>query len=363
MVHSASINIALDTCALAMMALVFWRLVSEGKEHGTRERLLAAALLHAGALVCRVAANIFMLSGLEQPKLLFCFAIVLDACSACAFAACVLTDSDGRIRLAGRLVPLSSTLVGWSIGPCAIASAVDSLVCGIVTLDVAYTISLCVACLLLQRKNEEELARRELEVECAQSKVFAEQMSPHFVFKTLTSISSLCYTDPDAAAEAIADLSGYLRGNIDALSSDEPIPFEKELSHIRQYVALEQADPARVFVMEYDLAAKPFTIPPLTVQPLVENAIKHGALAREDGLGWVRLSTEDRGRFVRVVVEDNGLGGNSSEVDGKQQKAHNGVGLQSVERRLSVYGGSLTARFGEDGGWACVLVPREEGRR
>lgn len=362
MVPFASVNIALDTCALVMMALVFWRLVTEVGAHGTRERLLAAALLHGGALVCRVAAGIPVLYGLEQHNLLLYLAIALDACSACAFAACVLTDSDGHIRLAGRTTPLSSNLIGWSVGPSALASAFDSLIGDIHTLDVAYAVSLCMVSLFLQRGNEKELARRELEVERAQSKVFAEQMSPHFVFNTLTSISSLCYTDPDAAAEAIADLSGYLRGNIDALSSDEPIPFESELSHIRQYVALEQADPARVFNMEYDLAAKPFVIPPLTVQPLVENAIKHGALAREDGLGWVRLSTEDRGRFVRVVVEDNGFGGTNTKVTGKQRKTHDGVGLRSVERRLGVYGGSLNVDFGEDGGWACVLVPREEGR-
>ena len=60
--------------------------------------------------------------------------------------------------------------------------------------------------------------------------------------------------------------------------------------------------------MEYDLEAGSFSIPPLTIQPLVENAVTHGALARDDGLGWVRLSTEDRGRFVRVVVEDSGAG-------------------------------------------------------
>jgi LytS/YehU family sensor histidine kinase len=175
------------------------------------------------------------------------------------------------------------------------------------------------------------------------------------VFNSLTSISSLCYTDPDAAAQAVADLSGYLRGNINALSSDEPIPFDTELSHIRQYVSLEQADPARAFSMEYDLVAEAFLIPPLTVQPLVENAVKHGALTHRDGSGKVRLSTEDRGQFVRVVVEDNGV-----RQTNEKASAHEGVGLSSVQKRLEGFGGSMQVDIGDGGSRACVLIPRKE---
>lgn len=351
-----AVNIALDTCALVMMMLVFWRPVLDGRMYGARERLLVAALFHGGALLCKVAACVPVLYGLASHRYLSFLVLTLDACSALALAACVLTDSDGRIRLANRLTPLSPALVGWAVGPCAIAGALEPLLGNIGLRGVAFAVSLCMACLLQQREHEQELARRESEVESAQSKLFAEQMSPHFLFNTLTSIASLCYTDPDAAAEAIADLSGYLRGNIDALSSDEPIAFETELSHIQQYVALERADPARAFVMEYDLRAQPFAIPPLTVQPLVENAVKHGALTRADGLGRVRLSTEDRGHYVRVVVEDNGTG-----EAGAHQSAHDGVGLRSVEKRLATYGGSLRTEFGEGGGRACVIIPRHEG--
>ena len=128
-----------------------------------------------------------------------------------------------------------------------------------------------------------------------------------------------------------------------------------ELSHIRQYVSLEQADPARVFSIEYDLKAEAFLIPPLTVQPLVENAVKHGALTHRDGSGTVRLATEDRGRFVRVVVEDNGLGQANAKAS-----AHEGVGLGNVEKRLAGFGGSLQVDISDDGARACILVPRKE---
>ena len=363
MVAEAAASLALNVSSLVMLALAFWQLVAEPETRREHERLLVAALLHGGALVCKVASEVPVLDGDEPHVLLRYFALVLGACSAMALAVCVLADADGRMRLRDRATPLSPALVGWSVGPLAIASAITPRLGGVDILGMSYAVSLCMVCLLLQREYERELAHRESEVENAQSKVLAEQMSPHFLFNTLTSITSLCYTDPDAAASAIADLSGYLRGNINALSSDEPIPFETELSHIRQYVALEQADSARVFSMEYDLEAGSFSIPPLTIQPLVENAVKHGALARDDGLGWVRLSTEDRGRFVRVVVEDSGAGADGGRVTGEYGKAHDGVGLRSVERRLQSYGGSLRVEFGEDGGRACVLVPREEELR
>ncbi len=362
MVIAASVNITLCLCGLLMLAIVFWRPTIEVEAYLARERLVAAALLHGGSLACRAASYVPACVSLDPYHVLSVIATALDACSALALTACVLTDADGRTRLASRLTPLSAELVGWTVGPCAIAGAIDSLISGIETLGVSYAASLCICCLLLQREHERELARRESVVESAQAKVFAEQMSPHFLFNTLTSISSLCYSDPDAAAETVANLAGYLRGNIDALSSDEPIPFETELSHIRQYVALEQADPARTFSMEYDLAAKPFLIPPLTVQPLVENAVKHGALARADDQGQVRLSTEDCGKFVRVMVTDNGTGDEDVSSMDNQSVTHDGIGLKSVERRLSVYGGSLRVEFGKDGGRACMLVPREEGR-
>ena len=107
--------------------------------------------------------------------------------------------------------------------------------------------------------------------------------------------------------------------------------------------------------MEYDLKAKAFLIPPLTVQPLVENAVKHGALTHRDGSGKVHLSTEDRGQFVRVVVEDNGMGQASEKAP-----AHKGVGLSNVEKRLASFGGSLQVDIGDGGSRACVLIPRKE---
>ena len=352
----ASADIALNTACLCMLAVVFWQAMVDGQ---TRKRvvfLVSALFLHAGALACWIGADIPKLYGVTGvPPLFSWLAFGLDACSAFMLAACILTDSDGHLRLRDRLEPLSATMIAWAVGPSAIAGAIMPMAGGIFLVGFAYTVSFCLVYALMQRAYARELVHREAELESGRAKLMAEQMRPHFVFNSLTSISSLCYTDPDAAAQAVADLSGYLRGNINALSSDEPIPFDVELSHIRQYVSLEQADPARAFAMEYDLQAEAFLIPPLTVQPLVENAVKHGALTHRDGSGKVRLSTEDRGRFVRVVVEDNGV-----RQTNEKASAHEGVGLSSVEKRLASFGGILQVDIGDGGSRACVLIPRKE---
>ena len=352
----ASANIAFSVAGLFMLAVVFWQAMVGGQTRKQVVFLVGAAFLHAGALACWIGADIPKLYGaIGVPPLLAWLAFGLDACSALMLAACILTDSDGRLRLRDRLEPLSAPMVAWAVGPSAVAGAITPMAGGIALVGFAYAVSLCLVYMLIQRAYEREIARREAELESGRAKLMAEQMRPHFVFNSLTSISSLCYTDPDAAAQAVADLSGYLRGNINALSSDEPIPFDVELSHIQQYVSLEQADPARAFSMEYDLKAKAFLIPPLTVQPLVENAVKHGALTHRDGSGKVHLSTEDRGQFVRVVVEDNGMGQASEKAP-----AHKGVGLSNVEKRLASFGGSLQVDIGDGGARTCVLVPRKE---
>ncbi|MBR1384045.1 MAG: sensor histidine kinase, partial [Ruminococcus sp.] len=100
----------------------------------------------------------------------------------------------------------------------------------------------------------------------------------------------------------------YLRANIDSLSSDKPIRFESELDHINHYVTLEKASTDVDFTMIYELNIRNFNIPPLTIQPIVENAIKHGALTRRDGSGVVKIRTEEKDGNIIITVTDNGAG-------------------------------------------------------
>ena len=206
--------------------------------------------------------------------------------------------------------------------------------------------------------SEKQLAETEERLERAHAAQMATQMQPHFLFNTLSAIEALCQTDPLSAAECMENLSGYLRGNIDALNSEDLIPFDTEFRHIRQYIALELADPSRQFQFVYELDVRDFTIPSLTVQPIVENAVKHGALTHRDGGGRVVLTTEAFGSYIRITITDNGNGrGNLT----KTQKENHGIGIESTRKRLqALCGGSLQITTGEGGTKAVILISKKE---
>ena len=102
------------------------------------------------------------------------------------------------------------------------------------------------------------------------------QIRPHFMYNALSSIAALCKLDPDTAYDATITFSDYLRGNMDSLKQTAPIPFEKELEHLKKYLHIEKMRFGNKLNIVYDICATDFEIPQLTVQPLAENAVKHG---------------------------------------------------------------------------------------
>lgn len=132
------------------------------------------------------------------------------------------------------------------------------------------------------------------------------QINPHFLFNSLNTVASFCRTAPAQARELILDLAKYLRRNLD---SREVIPLADELEQIRSYLAIEQARfgerISASIMVEKGLEACP--IPPLLIQPLVENSVRHGILNRPEG-GAVRVEAVRDDDCLRVTVEDNGVG-------------------------------------------------------
>ena len=184
------------------------------------------------------------------------------------------------------------------------------------------------------------------------------QIQPHFIYNSLTAIIGLIDIDPEQAKYSIVSFSDYLRVNLEALKEVKLIPFEKELEHCRTYLQFEQLrfDDLRV---EYDIAARDFYLPVLTVQPIVENAVKHGVSANRDG-GTVRLSTADRGSFVEIRVEDNGVGFDASAAE--LGDSHH-VGLANVRSRLAAHGGTLRVESGpEQGTCVTIQLPKTGGQ-
>lgn len=203
-------------------------------------------------------------------------------------------------------------------------------------------------------ETQTKLYNSRLELEQQRNKLLVMQIQPHFVFNSLATIQSLCYTDSEKAADCIDVFGDYLRANINSLSSDEFIEFSSELEHIKQYVSLEKAGTDVDFKMIYDLETKDFLVPPLTVQPVVENAIKHGALTRRDGTGFVKIKTEEFGGMVRIIITDNGTGAALTN----KQKEHQSVGIKNVRQRLEILcGGTLDTVLSDNGAESVITIP------
>ena len=170
-----------------------------------------------------------------------------------------------------------------------------------------------------ERKNQE-----------AQIKIMVSQIQPHFVYNSLSSISTLIPLDPQKAQETLDAFTEYLRRNLSSLTETKLVSFEDELKHIETYVALEKVRFNDRINVIYDIKAKDFYLPPLTIQPIVENAVKHGILKKLEG-GTLTLKTYETDEAYVVEVKDDGVGFNKDEINFKDNKH---IGLINIKQRL-----------------------------
>jgi sensor histidine kinase YesM len=270
-------------------------------------------------------------------------------------------------------------------------NSVDSLVCtvgiwltmlgiqvdnlyinGIIIYDVSFVMPACLIGTVFafsftlsrrERTNYEDLLQTQkfkTEIANTQAAFLASQIHPHFLYNTLTSIQELCYTAPDHAADAIVKFSSYLRTNIDFLKQEKLIPFSKELSHIENYMAIERMRFGDKINFRTDIDTAEFYIPPLSVQPLVDNAVKHGLrkILRE---GTVTLSVKRQEEGIYIIVEDNGGGFDVEELEKRKSTG----GVNNVRLRLK---NELNAALSyesriNEGTKATIYIPkREDGK-
>lgn len=140
-----------------------------------------------------------------------------------------------------------------------------------------------------------------------QAAFLASQIQPHFLYNTLTTIQELCYTDPLQAAETVVRFSNYLRQNIDFMEYKDKIPFSVEMEHIENYLDIQRARFGDAIRFVKNITFEQFELPPLTVQPLVENAVSHG-IRRHNGQGTVTLDVRRIDRDIVISVADDGEG-------------------------------------------------------
>ena len=161
-------------------------------------------------------------------------------------------------------------------------------------------------------------------------KILLSQIQPHFLFNSLAAIKQLCNTVPEKAALAIDNFSTFLRGNIDALSSNAPLPFSKELNIVKCYLNLEKIRFEERLNIQYDIQETDFFIPALTVQPLVENAVRYGITKKIDG-GTIYIATSRTKNNYIVTITDDGLG---FDINQKRNDGRSHVGIKNVRSRI-----------------------------
>jgi len=205
------------------------------------------------------------------------------------------------------------------------------------------------------------MRRQELDNEQLKVDLMLSQIQPHFLFNVLYVIQEICLVDAETASRAIADFSRYLRHNMDSISINNPIPFKEELEHVKHYVSLQQLRFGDALDVRYELECTDFQLPTLTLQPLVENAIRYGIRKSETGTGTVLITTEEYPDRYEIHVIDDGPGFDPNEQPG-DGASH--LGLKNVKERLSrISGGELviTSKIGEGSDLTIILPKSGQG--
>ena len=210
-----------------------------------------------------------------------------------------------------------------------------------------------------RRQYKEAIHHQQVQRELyeAKVKVMTSQIRPHFMYNALTSIAMMCEIDPKTAKEATITFAKYLRGNMDSLKQTAPVPFAQELEHLKKYLYIEKMRFDDLLNIEYDIQATDFILPLLSIQPLVENAVKHGVGMKEDG-GTVKISTRETETAYEVIIEDDGVG---FDVNEKKSDGRTHVGMENTQKRLyDMCGGEVKIEsvVGE-GTTATVILPKE----
>lgn len=211
----------------------------------------------------------------------------------------------------------------------------------------------------------EQYMRQQREIAHQRASIMVLEMRPHFIYNAMMSIYYLCAKDPKKAQQVTLDFTTYLRKNFTALASVDSIPFADELEHTRAYLAVEQVQFEDRLFVEYDTPHKEFRLPPLTLQPIVENAVKHG-LDPESAPLHITIRTRRTNSGSQITVEDNGPGFAPEESlprpDAPDRSHRPHIALANIRERLQMQGDSLTIRPKEGGGTVVrVTITKSHG--
>ena len=280
---------------------------------------------------------------------------VIAVCGAVILIVCIVISlirrdkNDGSIEKKYVFIPSIVALIAFAAD--AVATLTGTWQGGILSMLVLFAIVLAVTVTVVRvvpksikavldaKSIEAEKQAMEKKLQESHISIMLSQIQPHFLYNTLNSIYHLCETNPMRARSMVNSFSEYLRNNLSSLEEAKLISFETELSHINTYLDIERVRFEDTLEIEYDIKCTDFYLPVLTVQPIVENAVKHGTSKKRGG-GRVIISTDADKDFYIIKVSDTGCGFDPAKPknDGKRH-----VGIENVRQRLAnMCDGSLT---------------------
>ena len=226
-----------------------------------------------------------------------------------------------------------------------------------VDLVVSFWVFLCALTMfaLILTANMKNYLHQQREIANQRANVMILQMRPHFIYNTMMGIYYLCDQDSQKAKQVTLDFTTYLRKNFDALASEDTVPFKDELEHTRAYLAVEQAQFEDSLFVSFDTPHTLFRLPPLTLQPIVENSVKHGMAASDDPM-HITIVTRQTDTTSEIIVEDDGPGFGS--VDNNEPH----IALKNIRERLKLMcNGTLEISPREGGGTSVkVTIPEPD---
>ena len=230
---------------------------------------------------------------------------------------------------------------------------------GISMLQIMDTVALMCLFAAVVIGQSKQVVEQEREINDMKIKIVISQIQPHFLYNTLNTIMYLCDKDSATAKRALGDFSTFLRGNMDSLTSRSLVTLDKELGHVERYLALEKLRMEDELDVVYDICDSGYMLPPMTLQPLVENAILHGLSKSETG-GTVVLRTRKRDEDHEIVIADDGVGFDVPTYMNTDHKKS--IGIENVRKRLwSMCKGTLSITSEKGRGTRVVIrIPVDE---
>ena len=323
--------------SLAILMLGTLPIIAIGKiAHSQRFQTILDVVSIIVALVCLIQLMLQILGFVEIREILYLTHIIIGGIGALVIIDSVISKIIEN--KSGNSKELGATLIICMIG--IIIDLINFYLSG-TTVNLQFSLWALLICTIVAgvkiihkySAQAKQIEIQEAELSEKRISIMLSQIQPHFLYNSISAIQGLCVQDPEKARVALGDFAFYLRGNLNSLVDNGLIPFSKEISHVETYLNLEKMRFEERLNIVYDIEEKDFYLPPLVVQPLVENAVKHGICKNDEG-GTLTIKTRKIDEKIIISIIDDGIGFDPKNSGDSNDGRHH-IGIQNVRERLS----------------------------